>query len=187
MKKRNIYILLILIIVVVLIIVFSGPKTGDKEFNGNKAIKEGSETGEQIEEKFLTREDVPKDIKVPELNEEKVDENVAVPLTVAKAGSTTEAMFRRFEIVAENNKFFPSEIIVNKGDVVHIDFTAMDKTYDITFPDYSMKQTAEKGEKKFLEFQALAPGKFLYYCELCGGLEGTTKGYIIIVPKESTE
>ena len=185
MKKKNLYILLILIIVVVLIIVFSGSKTGDKEFNGNNAVEEGAEAVEEV--KSLTKEDVPKDIKVPELNEEEVDENVAVPLTVAKAGPTTEAMFRRFEIIAENNKFVPSEIIVNKGDVVHIDFTAMDKTYDITFPDYSMKQTAEKGEKKFLEFQALAPGKFLYYCELCGGLEGTTKGYIIIVPKESTE
>ena len=43
-----------------------------------------------------------------------------------------------------------------------------------------MKQTAKKGETKVLEFQANQDGNFLYYCEVCGGVNGNVKGNIII-------
>jgi hypothetical protein len=45
-----------------------------------------------------------------------------------------------------------------------------------------MKQTADKGQTKALEFQAVNSGKFTYYCDLCGGLTSKTIGYIIVAP-----
>jgi len=126
-----------------------------------------------------TREEVPENIVVPEPGAE-VEEGIAVPQTVTEAAPGVEAKFRRFEIKAENENYIPSTIIVNKGDTVHIDFTAVDKKYDFVLPDYHMKQVAERGETKIIEFQALEQGKFLFCSELYGGLEGKMKGYIIV-------
>lgn len=178
MQKKTTYLLIAAIVVLAVIIVLVSLKTEKKA--GQEAI-EGTVPGQTGS---LTRQEVPEDVVVPELNQEIGNENIAVPLTVSPASPQGEAMFRRFEISAANDKYIPSEVIVNQGDTVHIDFTAVGKEYDITFPDYGMKQTAQKGEKKILEFQALNPGKFLYYCELCCGMDGNTKGYIIVVPKK---
>jgi heme/copper-type cytochrome/quinol oxidase subunit 2 len=175
-KKTLIFLgVLAILVIIILFLVKTKPAV---------APEPGAENaGETIEN--MTKFEVPEDVVVPELGEEIENKEIAVPLTVAQAGPQTEAMFRRFEISAENDKYSPSEVIVNERDTVHIDFTATDKEYDITFPDYGMKQTAKPGEKKILEFQAMVPGKFLYYCDLCGGLEGETKGYIIVVPKKA--
>ncbi len=174
-NKKNLIIIAVIVILIVLVFVLikSKPTISPEEGITPEA------------EEILTRMEVPEDIVVPEMEDELENKEIAVPLTVTQAGPQTEAMFRRFEIKAEKDKYSPSEVIVNERDTVHIDFTAVDKEYDLTFPDYGMKQTAKAGEKKVLEFQAMIPGKFLYYCDLCGGLEGNTKGYIIVVPKKA--
>lgn len=129
-----------------------------------------------------TKKAVPKDIKVPEEGEAltEAQKDIAVPEVVTSAAPGVSAKFRKFTIKAEGDKFSPSKVIVNKGDTVHIDFTAVDKEYDITFPDYGMKQTAPKDQTKILEFQAVAEGQFLYYCDSCGGLDSEARGYIIV-------
>jgi len=175
-NKKNLIILIIVVILIILILVSTKSKI---------AIPSPENEGVVESEESLTKLEVPENITVPELEDQLENKEIAVPLTVSKAGPQTEAMFRRFEISAEKDKYSPSEVIVNEKDTVHIDFTAIDKEYDITFPDYGMKQTAKPGEKKILEFQALTSGKFLYYCDLCGGIEGKTKGYIIVVPKKA--
>lgn len=180
MNKKKTYLLIAAIVVLAIIIVLIVLKTG-KEITPEEKAGEALAPGAT---ESLTRQEVPKDVVVPELNQEIEDKEIAVPLTVSPASPQGEAMFRRFEISAADDKYVPSEVIVNQGDTVHIDFTAVDKEYDITFPDYNMKQTAKKGEKKILEFQALNQGKYLYYCDLCGGIDGKTKGYIIVVPKK---
>jgi plastocyanin len=129
--------------------------------------------------KSLTMSDVPEGVKVPEMGEE-AEGDVAVPEGVASASTSGSNKFRIFSIKAEGDKYSPNTIIVNVGDIIHINFSAVDKTYDLTIPDYGMKQTAEKGETKILEFQAGNTGKFAYYCEVCGGLDSGVKGYIII-------
>lgn len=137
------------------------------------------------EEKSLTYEPVLEDIEVPELNVVELDETIAIPeISIDAAPGVTDKKLRRFSISAKNDTYAPSEVIVNQGDTVHINFTAVDKTYDITFPDYNIKQTAQEGETKFLGFSAVNPGKFLFYCEICGGLDSDVNGHIIIVPKE---
>ncbi len=129
---------------------------------------------------------VPPNTKVPEPGEKPADTTVAVPVSVTPAAPGVEAKIRSYNITANANVFDPSTVIANVGDTIHINFTAVDKTYDITVPDYGLKQTAKKGETKVLEFQAVAEGKYLYYCELCGGTAtapGSASGYMIISKK----
>lgn len=130
----------------------------------------------------LTREEVPSNVKVPELNDE-ASPDVAQPTVVSPAAPGVESRYRSFNISADRNKFNPSTIIVNTGDTVHINFTAVDKTYDFTIPDYGLKQTATGGQTKVVEFQALNDGKYTFYCERCGGLDSNVIGYIIVIDK----
>ncbi|MFA5051383.1 MAG: cupredoxin domain-containing protein [Patescibacteria group bacterium] len=187
MTKKKLFILIGIIVLIGIVILISQlgkgdkkitPKEGEITLGVNPVIPDLTPTGP------ITREEVPENIVVPELGEKPTSEKIAVPETVVDAAPGVESKFRRFEIRAEKNTYIPSEIIVNQGDIVHIDFTAIDKTYDITFPDYGMDQTANLGETKILEFGAGTSGKFLYYCELCGGIEGKVQGHIIVVPKK---
>jgi len=106
-----------------------------------------------------------------------------LPTVVAPAAPGVESNYRSFDIKAEEGKFIPNKIIANQGDTVHINFTAVDKGYDIIFPSYGMKQIAKIGQTKVLEFQALSDGSFLYYCEVCGGADSLATGQIIVVKK----
>lgn len=183
MNKKRIYILVaVIVVILILIIIFS---KGNNQQTVNAPTGNVSETEQGAEEKNKTKFEVPENIVVPELETKSPDESVAIPLTVAPAAPQSESKFRRFEIRGEGDKYIPSEVIVNQNDIVHIDFTAVDKQYDMTLPDYGMQAVAAKGETKIFEFQAVAAGKFLYYCEMCGGLEGKTKGYITVVPPKA--
>jgi plastocyanin len=127
---------------------------------------------------------VPASITVPKVGQilpAVQQKDVAVPTTVVPAAAGATTQFRIFNISASAGRFTPSKIIANLGDTIHINFTAVDGDYDITFPSYNMKQSAKQGETKILEFQALADGSFLYYCGSCGGPTGTATGSIIIV------
>ncbi|MFA6145740.1 MAG: cupredoxin domain-containing protein [Patescibacteria group bacterium] len=187
MTKKKLFILIGIIILIGIVILISQLGRGDKKITPkegeitsevNPVVPDLTPTGP------ITREEVPENIVAPELGEKPTNEKIAVPETVVEAAPGAESKFRQFEILAEKDAYLPSEIIVNQNDIVHIGFTAVDKTYDLTFPDYGMKQTAKIGETKILEFQAVSTGKFLYYCDLCGGIEGKVQGHIIVVPKK---
>lgn len=134
-----------------------------------------------VKDKF--REEVPVNIVVPTKEtvlteaEKKV---IALPTVVVPAAPGVESSFRSFDIKAEGGVFTPSRIIGRVGDTIHINFTAVDKAYDIVFPSYNMKQTAKQGQTKILEFQAVSEGSFTYYCDSCGGPTSATKGSIVI-------
>lgn len=130
------------------------------------------------------REEAPVITRIPDANEVLPAEQqkvIAVPTVVVPAAPGVESSFRNFNITGEGGKFIPEKIIVKVGDTVHVNFTAVDKDYDIVFPSYNMQQAAKKGQTKILEFQALQHGSFLYYCESCGGVNSEAKGNIIIV------
>jgi len=130
------------------------------------------------------RAEVPEDIAVPEIGTPLTaaqKEEIALPTVVVPAAPGVTSKYRSFDIKAEDGKFVPLQVIVNVGDTVHVNFTAVDKAYDIVFPSYNMKQTAQAGQTKILEFQAIAEGKFTYYCQLCGGPDKGPKGNIIVV------
>lgn len=178
-QKNTLTLITIIAIIAALGVVIWGVLNIFEEEKGKAPIEEGAPTEEAEEVVIPTREEVPEDIVVPEIGAE-VEEDVAVPQTVIEAAPGVESKFRRFEIKAENNRYIPSTIIVNKGDTVRINFTAVDKKYDFVFPDYGMRQVAEPGEMKKIEFQATTEGKFLFYSDLYGGIEGEMKGYIIV-------
>lgn len=168
-NKKNVLtisgiVLAVIVVAAILILVRPGGKNGSRQVGDSN--------------KSLTMSDVPEGIKVPEMGEE-VGKGVAAPEAVASASVNGNNKYRIFSIAADKNAFSPDTIIVNVGDVVHINFTAVDKTYDLTIPDYGMKQTVYKGETKVLEFQTVNAGKFMFYCDLCGGLNSEVKGYVI--------
>lgn len=139
---------------------------------------------EVVDDNDPFRQEAPVITRIPDANEVLLaaqQKEIAVPTVVVPAAPGVDSKFRNFNITAEGGKFVPEKIIVQVGDTVHVNFTAVDKDYDITFPSYNMKQTAKQGQTKILEFQAVQDGSFLYYCESCGGAEGITKGNIIIV------
>ena len=131
-----------------------------------------------------TQAPVPSDVVVPDQNTDTsyISKDVAIPTASIFAAPGVSAHLRTFDIKAEGGKFIPSTVAAYTGDTIHINFTAVDKAYDITFPDYNMKQVVEKGQTKILEFQAQATGKFTYYCDACGGLQSNTLGYVIVAP-----
>jgi len=136
-------------------------------------------------EKDNFKAEVPVDTVVPELDTNlsaDQQKEIALPAIVVPAAIGSESKFRTFKISAENDTFIPTKVIANAGDTVHIDFTAVDKSYDIMFPGYNMRQSAKAGETKILEFQALHAGDFTYYCPSCGGPSMGPIGHIIIVP-----
>ncbi len=137
-----------------------------------------------IFEETTTRRAVPEGTTVPGMNSEVNDPNIAKPEYVTSSGSGSSSDLRIFPTVkADKGIFAPSELIVREGDDVQFYLEAIDKDYDITIPDYGIKQTAKKGEKKILHFQAGTEGKFLFYCDSCGGVDSETKGYLVVVRK----
>ena len=197
-KQRLATIILgIAVIIVLLLIVFleMRHRQADKLNGENTSLPPGLEGNSYVPDESATtrprdweetefRQPVPVDIKVPEVGEnlpvELVDK-IAVPEHSVDIPVPGGANFRIFRVRAENDKFLPEQIIVNFKDMVHIELMAIDKDYDLIFSGYNMQIEAAKGETKALEFQALQDGRFLYYCESCGGPESTAKGEIIVV------
>lgn len=130
-----------------------------------------------------TRTEAPADTVVPDAGAADIPENVAVPEVVISAAPQAESKFRSFKIRVEGDKFVPDTVAVNVGDTVHIDLTAVDKTYDFVQPDYGVSGALPAGATKVLEFQATTEGKYTLYCAGCGGPEEGPVGYIVVVRK----
>lgn len=131
------------------------------------------------------RVEVPSNTVVPEKDAKLTEAEkleIAVPVTVAPVSPNSSSKARTFEVRAQNDLFVPSKVIANVGDIVRINFIAVDKDYDLTFPSYGMKQVALAGQTKILEFQALQEGNFSFYCSACGGPGQGPQGNIIIIP-----
>ena len=158
-----------------------------KNFQTNKTTPPPSSQGPSLNNetnKSQTHLDLPANVNVPEKNQQ-VAQDVAAPVSVSPTSPQSNRNLRRFEIKAEGNIFKPKEIIVYSGDVTRIEVTAVDKDYDWNQPDYGFNNVKiPKGATKPIEFQATTPGKFIFYCESCGGLKSTAVGYIAVVPKQ---
>lgn len=196
-SKRNLIIGVAAVAVFVLLIAYGFySRSGRRSTGGIAGQNSGlNKTGEQVlseSEKArlgpfpkITKEEIKsaeaQKIDIPEVGE-KTAPDVAAPVTVQPAAPGISAKLRIFNIKGDKNQFDPSTIIVKVGDTVHINFTAVDKTYDFILPDYGLVQTAGPGETRIVEFGAMTPGKFTYYCKLCGGVESSAVGYIIVAP-----
>lgn len=121
-------------------------------------------------------------IHVPEPNEKTDQPGLAVPRSAQESFPGSKNKMRSFEILAEKTSFSINKIIVNQNDIVRIQFTALDKNYDLTLPALGISQKVQKGERKTVEFQAIADGTFDFSCRSCGG-NNAMKGILIVVPK----
>lgn len=132
----------------------------------------------------IFRSEVPAGIIVPgpgEILSPAQQKAIAVPDTVSPAAPGAVSSFRSFSISGDGGEFIPKKVIVRLGDIVNINFTAVDGDYDIVFPSYNMSQLAQQGQTKILQFQAISEGAFLYYCSSCGGPDSRASGQIIVV------
>lgn len=158
------------------------PNTYVPTYNDEDNNQENPVVNDWEENEF--RQTVPSGVVVPEVGEELSDDLkdiVAVPSEVVAAAPGVDAGLRVFKIRGEGNKFIPSQVIANFNDTIHIDITAVDKDYDFVLQGYNMRQNIPKGVTKPLEFQAILEGRFLYYCESCGGVESGAIGEIVVV------
>jgi len=179
-------VLVIIALVVIIIMTMNQKKTTTLSEETNTPTEQQGEKPETSATGAVDqyREEVPGDVKVPGMNETLTDaekEVIAVPSIVTPAAPGASASFRSFSISGDGGKFVPAEIIARLKDIVHVNFTAVDKDYDIVFPSYGMRQSAKKGETKILEFQAVSEGSYTYYCDSCGGANSPAKGKIIVV------
>ncbi len=122
-----------------------------------------------------------KKIKVPEKGE-KINGNIGVPQEVFLFSSANESNIRIFELKGMNNELSPKEFRVYQNDLIHIKISALDKDYDFFLEGYHLSTKIKKDETKIIEFQALNPGKFKFYCSLCSS-KNNPQGEIIIVPR----
>ena len=86
-------------------------------------------------------------------------------------------------MVLDKDAVSPQKVIVKLLDIVTINFSAVDKSYDMTQPDNGLSWTVPKGGSKNLQFQGSTPGQFTFYCVSCGGPDKGPVGYIVVVPK----
>ncbi|MCL4404076.1 cupredoxin domain-containing protein [Patescibacteria group bacterium] len=173
-KKKEVIVIIIGAIVVVLVVLgvifgWFGGLAGPVGNNGSSPVSA-----------------VPPGTVAPDVNATGTAAGVAIPQVVVPAAPGATSQLRVFNITADNGIFDPSTVIVNQNDNVTVNFKAVDKAYDITFPAYGMYQEAAKGQTKILAFQAVTPGKFPYYCASCGNSSSSPDGYIIVVPTSAS-
>lgn len=171
---------LILVIILILFLIFIFYFFSKSNKNNSLLLDLNNSADQNLENKNHYLDSIP----VVEKDSDIKDEKIAKPENVSPASQVSNSSIRTFElIVAENNKFNPEFITAYKGDVVDFYIKAVDKDYDFYQPDYGYKQIIKKGEQKRIQFQVATEGKFIFYCESCGGPDKGPIGYIIVKSK----
>ncbi len=129
-----------------------------------------------------TRADITTPIAVPDRGNSSTAANVAVPVIQSPASPGGDSSYRSFTLAISASGFSPNTVIAKQGDVIDLNITSSDGTYDFTQPDYGFHVTLTKGQSKKIQFQATATGKFTFYCSSCGGPSKGPTGYIDVVP-----
>ncbi|HLO15462.1 MAG TPA: cupredoxin domain-containing protein [Anaerolineales bacterium] len=90
-----------------------------------------------------------------------------VPLPVQRMA----AQERTFRIEARQFAYSPSELSVNSGDIVTIQFVSMDVVHGLYVDGYDISVEADPGQTKTLTFIASRPGSFRFRCNVtCGAM-----------------
>ena len=186
-KQKNVLILLGAVIIILLFIVLFWPRgnVGLLTPSGNSSVTNSQESAPQAS---ATAAPVPANVTVPNEGDKNVSSSVAVPsLQTSAHPSGGASQYRQFNINTNNNEFTPATIAVNKGDIVDLEVSAVDKDYDFTQPDYGFSDLSvlpiKKGEITKVQFEAVTAGKFTFYCSSCGGPDKGPVGYIIVTDK----
>ncbi len=131
-----------------------------------------------------TKTAVPANVSVPNKGATSTVLGAAIPVVQAAGDPSGDVSYRSFAIAIKNGAFSPSTVIVDQGDTVNLNLTAVDASYGFNQPDYGFSVTTiPKGKMQVIQFQALQPGNFTFYCASCGGPSKGPVGHIIVVPK----
>lgn len=130
-----------------------------------------------------TRTAVPANVTVPNKGATSTSSGVAVPAVQSVGDPAGNVQYRSFSINIQSNAFVPDTVIVNQGDTVDLEITAVDANYSFTQPDYGFNAPIAKGKTQRIQFQALQSGNFLFYCSSCGGPSSGPMGHLIVVAK----
>ena len=88
---------------------------------------------------------------------------------------------KTFVIKAENYKFNPDTITVNKGDEVVIEAIAVDKDHGFAIKAFNINQALPKGKLVTVKFTADKKGEFSFRCsKFCGWKHSRMKGKLIV-------
>ena len=88
---------------------------------------------------------------------------------------------KTFDIKAENYKFNPDTITVNKGDEVIIEAIAVDKDHGFGIKAFNINQFLPKGKLITVKFTADKKGEFSIRCtNFCGWKHSRMKGKLIV-------
>jgi hypothetical protein len=165
-----------LVLVVLVLKLFVAPSRQGAKVPGEQAPAEDA--------RVVTRGDAPDDVVVPEEGTVDAPENVAVPENVVAIASQG-TKFRSFTIEAKQGAYVPNTVIIKAGDTLRLSLTAVDGSYDIMQPDYRLTISALQGASGVFEGGGFTPGKFMFYCERCGGPDKGPVGYLIVTEKGS--
>ena len=101
---------------------------------------------------------------------------IILSFSLSKAGE-----MKTFDIKAENYKFNPDTITVNKGDEVIIKSIAVDKDHGFAIKAFNINQFLPKGELITIKFTAGKKGEFSIRCtKFCGLKHFWMKGKLIV-------
>ena len=99
-------------------------------------------------------------------------------LFLVSAAAQDQGTTREFSINGNHYTFAPSEITVDRNDLVKITFTASDIAHSFAIDDYRIVKRAGAGQTVMFEFRADRAGRFPFYCSLsqdakCRDMKGT--------------
>ncbi len=112
-------------------------------------------------------------------------QNATMTQTVAEApaapNSTAKLGF--YDLKATVSGYNPTTITVKNGDLVQINFTAVDGDYDFSMPYIGLYQFATKGQTKQISFQTPGVGTFLFECRDHCPASGKIQGQLVVMGK----
>ena len=126
---------------------------------------------------------VASEVPAKSLETTKSVETVIEPASqVTKTETATEkkdSAVKEFTMTANNWKFEPDTITVNKDDKVKITVTALDKNHGISI--WGINKKLEPNKPEVIEFTADQTGEFPFFCTVfCGSGHSSMKGKVIV-------
>ena len=123
---------------------------------------------------------VPANAVVLNQGQSSTDPSVAVPVIQSVGAPNSDAQYRSYAIKIQGGQFIPSTVVLNYGDTMDLEITAVDGNYDFTQPDYGFHANIAKGATQRIQGNANIKGDFTFYCESCGGPAKGPVGHMIV-------
>lgn len=100
------------------------------------------------------------------------EEKVAIPQSTFTKGDVSVNNFLvnnhwlwMIQMRGDGNSFDPNSLVVNEGDVIDIQLSAIDRDYEIYLPGLGIYKLVPKGQKSEVQFQAYPAGEHLFACK----------------------